>query len=248
MITISYTTWETHKCVSKLGPLAKPLPNPRVTYCQLYPQKKNLWNLNRNTMISGTEMQVKNILFRPLCLKTYVLLQISPSFYVSKCRVRFSLVFLSLYGSTTPRAIIPVQHSILGTGWGLHEEKRRDSTTKWYQKYDYQPVPPIRISHNLLKHAILRESVNKISIKICNWDVFLNKYALCMSKVRVPRVWWDVLPGPSGWRRLAGPGQRSTASDGLPSFLHDITTVCHVCWYNIYSMIMDKVYWIKYQW
>ena len=117
---------------------------------------------------------MKNILFKPQCYKTHVLLHISSLFYVCKCRVRFSLVLLSLYGSTTLRAIIPVQHSPLGTGWGLHEEKRRDSTTKRYQKYDYQPVLPNRTSQCMLNHIMLGENLLVIPLSFTTEMYFLS--------------------------------------------------------------------------
>ena len=119
-----------------------------------------------------------NILFRLQFFKIYVLVHISSLFHVCKCMVRFPLVYLSLYSSTTPGAIIPVQHSPLGTGWGPQEETRNDRTTKWYQKYDHQPVHPNRTSHYMLNHVILGENVDKTSIKFSNWDVFLKQHAL----------------------------------------------------------------------
>ena len=168
-------------------------------------------------------------------------LNIRSSTHIIKCRVCFPMVSPILFGRTTPGATILVQHSPLGTGWGPHEDMRHVSTTKWYHTTSMvtREFFPASLSHKMLNHAKLGENVNKISKTFSNWDVFLKQYALCMSKVRVP-LWWDVTPAPSGWRRLAGPGQRSAVSDGLRSFLHHITTGCHVCWYNIYNIKWTK--------
>ena len=61
------------------------------------------------------------------------------------------------------------------------------------------------MSHKMLNHVNIDEKVNKISNEFSNWDAFLKQYALCMSKVRIP-LWWDILPVPSGWCRLARDG------------------------------------------
>ena len=86
-------------------------------------------------------------------------LNIRSSTHIIRCGVCLPLVSPILFGRRTPGAIILVQHSPLGTGWGPHEDKRHASTTKWYHTTSMvtREFFPALLLHKMLNHVKLGE-------------------------------------------------------------------------------------------